>query len=58
MDKELFVGEVGTGVGVGVSAVDDDDGVETTEDEVEALDRRTGCERCCQEYLYSSPSLC
>ena len=37
MDKELFVGEVGTGVGVGVSAVDDEDGVETTEDEEEAL---------------------
>ena len=34
MDKELFVGEVGTGV----SAVDDDDGVETTEDEDEALE--------------------
>ena len=36
MDKELFVGEVG--IGVRVSAVDDDDGVETTEDEEEALE--------------------
>ena len=33
MDKELFVGEVGTVVGVGVSVVDD--GVETTEEEEE-----------------------
>ena len=36
MDKELFVGEVGTGVGV--SAADDEDGVETTEEEEEALE--------------------